>query len=77
MLTTSAVAIALAVPFQLLIFPRHARDELRLAHADTLRKLAILALDEVRLSSDVLMGTKDGVEIQKESDRLSECIADI
>lgn len=77
MLTTSAIAIALAIPFQLLIFPRHARDELRAAHAGTLRKLASLALDEVRLSSDVLLGGKDAAAIKLESDRLSKEIGDV
>ena len=77
MLTTSAIAIALAIPFQLLIFPRHARDELRSAHAETLRKLAVLALDQVRLSSNVLLGTKEDADIQAETQRLSGCIADI
>ena len=48
------VAIALAIPFQLLVFPTHARDVLRGSVADTLYRLSKVALDQVALSGRVL-----------------------
>ena len=76
MLTTSAIAIALAIPFQLLIFPQHARDDLRTSTATTLRRLARLALDEVEISSLVLF--TDGKDaIHAEAARLSSQVEEI
>ena len=76
MLTTSAIAIALAIPFQLLIFPKHARDQLRNAAARTLRRLSHLALDEVALSSAVLH-KNDGGDVQVEVSRLRAEVTDL
>jgi hypothetical protein len=69
MLTTAAIAIAFAIPFQLLIFPRHARNELRAATAASLRQLSRLALDEVDLSSAVLF-SEDAEAVALQAARL-------
>ena len=69
MLTTASIAIALAVPFQLLIFPQHARAQIRAGVARNLRRMGSLALDEVELSSAVLY-TSDRQAIAIESERL-------
>jgi hypothetical protein len=38
MLTTASIAIAFAIPFQLMLFPIHAREELRNATAQNCRR---------------------------------------
>jgi hypothetical protein len=76
MLTTASIAIAFAIPFQLMLFPIHARDELRNATAQTLRRLARLALEEVELSSAVLF-SEDKAMISSEANRLAGEVADI
>ena len=64
------VAIALAIPFQLLVFPTHARDVLRSSVADTLYRLSKVALDQVALSGRVLW-SDDTTTVKADQARLA------
>lgn len=50
MLTTACIAIGFAIPFQLLVFPRHARDQLRSGIAHILRRMGHIAEQELEVS---------------------------
>ena len=76
MLSSSALAIALAIPFQLLVFPQPARLILRKSTAATLRTLASLALDQVALSATVLL-TDDASGITVQSRDLLRTVAKV
>jgi len=75
MLTSLSIAIAFAIPFQLLIFPTPAREELRYGLASIMRTMARIAIEQVELSGAVfhLEPTPEHAKaLEQDSERLQK-----